>query len=65
MVISENMVSFHEMASFYKDVLKCSDALYLDGVVSRANMQLGKVQRGELDNRQGLGPLLVVTKKKK
>lgn len=28
-------VSFHEMAVYFRDVLHCQDALYLDGVVSR------------------------------
>jgi uncharacterized protein YigE (DUF2233 family) len=33
-VISTKPVNFYEFASFFKDELKCSDALYLDGVVS-------------------------------
>ncbi len=64
MVISQDQVTFHEMASFYKDILQCENALYLDGVVSRMYVQLGKKQWGKLDNSMGLGPLLMVTKKK-
>jgi uncharacterized protein YigE (DUF2233 family) len=64
MVLSQDQVTFHEMASFYKDILQCENALYLDGVVSRMYVQLGKKQWGKLDNSMGLGPLLMVTKKK-
>lgn len=63
MVISQDQVNFHEMASFFKDVLQCENALYLDGVVSRMYLQYGKKQKGLLDNSMGLGPLIIVTKK--
>lgn len=34
-VMSNRPVNFHEMAVYFRDVLRCQDALYLDGVVSR------------------------------
>jgi uncharacterized protein YigE (DUF2233 family) len=33
--MSEGFGSFYELASFFRDSLKCSDALYLDGTISR------------------------------
>lgn len=33
-VISEKPVTFYELAVFFRDVLHCEDAPYLDGVVS-------------------------------
>jgi uncharacterized protein YigE (DUF2233 family) len=34
LVISEGWVSFYEFAAFFKDVLHCPNALYLDGNIS-------------------------------
>lgn len=34
-VLSKGDVNFHHFARFFRDALKCSDALYLDGVISR------------------------------
>jgi len=34
LVVSEGGVTFHELASVFHDVLRCDDALYLDGVIS-------------------------------
>jgi uncharacterized protein YigE (DUF2233 family) len=34
-VKSQNPVTFHDFASLFKDSLKCPDALYLDGSISR------------------------------
>ena len=33
-VISEEPVTFYEFAVYFRDTLKCSDALYLDGAIS-------------------------------
>jgi uncharacterized protein YigE (DUF2233 family) len=33
-VISEDGINFYEFASFFKDKMKCIDALYLDGAIS-------------------------------
>jgi uncharacterized protein YigE (DUF2233 family) len=65
LVISDEQVTFHEFASFFKDKLQCDNALYLDGVVSRTYMQIGKQQKGKLDNSMGLGPLFLIYQKKK
>jgi uncharacterized protein YigE (DUF2233 family) len=34
-VLSDDPVSFHELASLFQDHLRCSDALYLDGEISQ------------------------------
>ena len=34
-VLSKGEVNFHHFARFFRDELKCSNALYLDGVISR------------------------------
>ena len=35
LAIARNPISFYDFASFLRDELKCSDALYLDGSISR------------------------------
>lgn len=35
LAIARNPISFHDFASFLRDELKCTDALYLDGSISR------------------------------
>lgn len=35
LAIARNPISFHDFATFLRDTLKCSDALYLDGSISR------------------------------
>lgn len=58
-VISTKPVTFYEFASFFKDELKCTEALYLDGVVSAVY-----VAEAKLNNQTTpLGPLLALTKK--
>ena len=58
-VISEAPVSFGKLARFYRDELKVSDALYLDGNVSA----LWDPAKKRLDGGSPIGPLLVVTRK--
>lgn len=58
-VISTKPVNFYEFASFFKDELKCSDALYLDGVVSAIYAADTKFN----NQTTPLGPLLGLTKK--
>lgn len=65
MAISEEKVNFHEFASFFKDVLGCQNALYLDGVVSRLYTSVGSNKMGVLDNKMGLGPVITVIKRKR
>lgn len=55
-VISEVPVSFHELASYFRDSLHCSDALYLDGVVS----SLYSMEMGRNDFVTNLGPIIGV-----
>ena len=54
--ISERPVTFYEMAVFFRDVLHCKDALYLDGVVS--SLYSADLKRD--DQRADLGPIVGV-----
>ena len=55
--ISEDPVSFYEFALLFRDALKCSDALYLDGNVS----SLYARSLGRDDERVPIGPIIAVT----
>jgi uncharacterized protein YigE (DUF2233 family) len=55
--ITEEPVNFHEFAVCFRDVLKCPDALFLDGVVS----SLHATKLGRSDARNDLGPIIAVT----
>jgi uncharacterized protein YigE (DUF2233 family) len=55
-VISGNAVSFGRMARFFRDVLGCPNALYLDGSVS----SLWDRPAGRRDTNSELGPLVAV-----
>lgn len=55
-VISDGAVSFGRMARFFRDVLGCRNALYLDGSVS----SLWDRPAGRRDTYSRLGPLVVV-----
>lgn len=55
-VISDDAVSFGRMARFFRDVLNCRNALYLDGSVSSLWDRPG----GRRDTNAGLGPLIAV-----
>lgn len=55
-VISNEPVTFHELAIFFKKKLKCKDALYLDGVVSSVYLP----ERKRTDSRVNLGPIIAV-----
>ncbi len=59
LVISTQPVNFYEFARFFKDELKCTDALYLDGVVSAVYSAETKIN----SQITFLGPLLGITKK--
>ncbi|MEY4564032.1 MAG: hypothetical protein RLZZ618_3309 [Pseudomonadota bacterium] len=52
-VISEQPVNFHEFATYFRDVLKCKDALYLDGTVSILHSE--KLKRS--DHKYMVGPI--------
>ena len=55
-VISEEPVNFHELATYFRDELKCADALYLDGVVS----SLYSTELKRNDSKVDLGPIVGV-----
>ncbi len=55
-VISDEAVSFGRMARFFRDVLHCPNALYLDGSVSSLWDRPG----GRRDSNAALGPLVAV-----
>jgi len=55
--ISDEPVTFYEFALLFRDRLKCSDALYLDGSVSSLYVR----SLGRDDERASLGPIIGVT----
>lgn len=59
-VISDAPVSFGQLARYYRDVLKVSNALYLDGAVS----SLWDPAGGRKDGGR-VGPIIVVTKRER
>ena len=59
LVVSEEPVTFHELATLYRDVLGVRDALYLDGSISR----LHHPASGRSDPGLPMGPILVVTER--
>lgn len=59
LVISTKPVNFYEFASFFKDQLQCTDALYLDGVVSASYTTEPKTN----SQTTPLGPMLAITKR--
>ncbi len=58
-VLSVSRVTFHRFARFFRDKLKCRDALYLDGSVS--SLYAPSVGRADLSQR--LGPMLMGIRK--
>jgi uncharacterized protein YigE (DUF2233 family) len=56
--ISEEPVNFHELATLFRDTLKCPDALFLDGVVS--SLYAPALKRNDL--RKDLGPIIGLTR---
>lgn len=59
--ISEEIVSFYELATLFRDTLKCPDALFLDGTVS--SLYAPPLQRN--DRKMDLGPMIGITVKSK
>jgi hypothetical protein len=55
-VISDDAVSFGRLARFFRDVLHCPNALYLDGSVS----SLWDRPAGRRDTNTELGPLVAI-----
>lgn len=60
-VISDEEVSFGKFARFFRDALKCENALYLDGAVS----SLWEPSAGRRDDGNLLGPMVVVSARRK
>ncbi len=54
--ISAEPVTFHEMATLFRDALDCPDALYLDGAISAMHAP----SAGITSAAEGLGPVLGV-----
>jgi uncharacterized protein YigE (DUF2233 family) len=57
-VISDEAVTFYELAAFFRDKLKCRDALYLDGAIS----SLYSDQLKRKDGLAEMGPMLGLTR---
>lgn len=55
--ITEEPVNFHELATLFRDALKCQDALFLDGTVSSLHAEALK----RSDKKMDLGPMIGVT----
>ncbi|WP_260922394.1 phosphodiester glycosidase family protein [Novosphingobium sp. 9] len=60
-VIADAPVSFGRLARYFRDVLHCRNALFLDGSVS----SLWDPEHGRVDGGPALGPLIVVEKRTK
>lgn len=58
--ITLNESNFYDFATFFKDVFKCQNALFLDGAISR--MYLNDIHPKELDGN--FGPMISVCKKR-
>jgi uncharacterized protein YigE (DUF2233 family) len=58
-VISNEKINFYDFAQFFKEKLKCANALYLDGAISETYLpEIGRFQNGG-----NFGPIIAVTKK--
>ena len=57
-VISNDPVNFYEFSEFFRNILQCENALYLDGFVSR--MYLPELFRSNLLDSGHLGPIITV-----
>lgn len=58
--IADEPVNFHEFATFFRDVLHCPDALFLDGTIS----SLHSMPLNRSDFRMDLGPIIGITEPK-
>jgi uncharacterized protein YigE (DUF2233 family) len=58
-VISDDPVNFHDFASLFKHVLRCGNALYLDGAISQMVGENPEDSKGR--RAIGLGPILSVS----
>ena len=60
-VISKDLCTFQEFASFYRDILGCENALYLDGAISKMYVEWKGKKHGSLEGN--LGPTIIVCEK--
>ena len=56
-VVTKGPVRFYEFAVFYRDVLNCRNALFLDGSISSMMVPAW----GRRDESEPLGPIIAVT----
>ncbi len=61
-VIADAPLSFGQLARYFRDELKVSNALYLDGQVSALWDPANEQQGGRMDGGR-VGPIIVVTKR--
>ena len=54
LVISDDWVNFDDMAKFMRDVLKCTDALYLDGNISKLRVPNIREEDGDFAGMIGV-----------
>jgi uncharacterized protein YigE (DUF2233 family) len=54
LVISDDWVNFYDLARFMRDVLKCSDALYLDGNISKLRVPNSRDEDGDFAGMIGV-----------
>lgn len=61
-VITEDTVNFHDFARFFRDRLKCKDALFLDGGSASA-LYAPELDRNDGPGHGGFGPIIAVVVK--
>ncbi|HET7717742.1 MAG TPA: phosphodiester glycosidase family protein [Bauldia sp.] len=61
-VITEGTVNFHDFARFFRDRLKCKDALFLDGGSASA-LYAPELGRNDGPGHGGFGPIIAVVTK--
>lgn len=60
--ITEKPINFYDFALFFRDYLKCSNALYLDGAISDMYYIEGKSNFNSIKSNSKFGPIIVITK---
>ncbi len=60
--ITEKPINFYDFALFFRDYLKCSNALYLDGAISDMYYIEGKSHFKSIKSTTKFGPIIVITK---
>ena len=60
--ITEKPINFYDFALFFRDYLKCPNALYLDGAISEMYYIEGKSHFNTMKSDTKFGPIIVITK---